>query len=316
MAGFSDLPFRLLCRSYGAALACTEMISARGFLENGKNTVELLRTTPEDAPLVVQLFGSEPERMARAAELLSLQGFSLFDVNAGCPVRKVTRNGSGAALLRTPDLLADIVRAMVRCVGPGRLGVKLRSGWDTTVDHLLEICLRLQDAGAAWLTIHPRTAAQGYSGMADWSIIARVKNAVSIPVVASGDLFTAADVRECLRRTGADTVMLARGALRNPALFAEFRENNASLALPAHERVARIMTRHGELCRVHGGPRTIFSMRAFVHRYLRTLPNAALLRRRACSLSTWREFDALIPALRAPQDIPSEEIVAADNSTG
>ena len=220
LAGYSDLPFRLLCRGYGAACACTEMVSAKGLVYSSPGTETLLATKPEDDPLVVQLFGADPEIMTRAMAMCLEMGFTSFDLNAGCPVKKVLKSDSGAGMLKNADNLVAVAREMVRLAGPGRVGVKLRLGFFAGENVFLDVCPRLEDAGVAWVTLHPRHARQMFTGRADWSRLPELRQRVSIPVLASGDLFTAEDGVDCLERTGVDAVMYARGAMYDPAVFA------------------------------------------------------------------------------------------------
>ncbi len=229
LAGFSDLPFRLLCREQGAAVACTEMVSAKGLIygmrakkcADPNGTEELLSTTAEDAPLVVQLFGDEPEYVGLAARELVGRGFAYFDLNMGCSVPKVTRAGAGAALLRDPDRAVRTAGALFEATGPGRAGCKLRLGWDASSPVYLDLALRLQDSGAAWITLHPRYARQGFGGAVDLAALERLAAALRIPVIASGDLFSAQDGLRRLE-TGAAGVMYARGAMANPAVFGRY----------------------------------------------------------------------------------------------
>ena len=223
LAGYTDLPFRLLCREFGAAAACTEMISAKGLVYQSPGTTRLGRTCPEDAPLVVQLFGSEPDTLRQALEMLMGMGHTFFDLNAGCPVRKVVKTGAGAALLQNPEVLARIVQKMVKVSGEGRLGVKIRAGWDRHSPGPVELAQRLEGSGAAWVTLHPRTARQGFSGRADWTLLRDVRERIVVPLLGSGDLFTAADGMRCLTQTGISGVMFARGAMANPGVFDQLR---------------------------------------------------------------------------------------------
>ena len=277
LAGYSDLPFRMLCREYGAACAVTEMVSAKGMVFHSPGTSGLLATCPGDEPLAVQLFGSEPEMIERAMDTLLDMGFAYFDLNCGCSVPKVVKTGSGAALLREPELLRRIVSAMVAKAGPGRVGVKLRTGWNAEDRAVFALAPMLEGEGAAWLTLHPRHARQGYSGTARWESLAELKAGAKVPVIASGDLFTAADARRCLEETGADGVMFARGAMYDPLVFRHFLEGTDKPA--SGEDVARLIERHAALIREHGAPeRAILRMRSIVPRYVRELPGARALR--------------------------------------
>lgn len=292
LAGYSDLPFRMLCREYGAAFAVTEMVSAKGMVYHSPGTAGLLATRPEDSPLAVQLFGSEPEMIARAMDMLLDMGFRHFDLNCGCSVSKVVKTGSGAALLREPGLLARITAVMVSKAGPGRVGVKLRTGWDAQDRTVFALAPMLEDQGAAWLTLHPRHARQGYSGTARWEHVAELKALARVPVIASGDLFTAADARRCLDETGADGVMFARGALYDPLVFRHFLQGSGGAATGAD--VARLIERHAELIREHGAPeRAVLRMRSIVPRYVRELPGARALRQEMATCRSWEHLAEL-----------------------
>lgn len=204
-------PFRLLCREYGAAVCVTEMVSAKGLVYESPGTNELLMTLPEDQPLVVQLFGAEAFFLGRAVELLRQSGFGWFDLNMGCSVSKVLRQSAGAAMLGDTENVLVVARAMIEAAGSGRVGFKLRLGLDDARPVLPDLALRLEDAGAGWLTLHPRTARQGFGGAAQWEAIAMLAQRLTIPLLASGDLFSAEDGVNCLKSTGASGVMYARG---------------------------------------------------------------------------------------------------------
>jgi tRNA-dihydrouridine synthase B len=235
LAGYSDLPFRILCRELGATAACTEMVSARGLIcglkrrsDKGRwSGLELLRTHPADDPLVVQLFGAEPEYVAAAARELAERGYRYFDLNMGCPAPKVTKSGAGAALLRDPERAALVARALFRAVGEGRAGCKLRLGADAASPVYLELGQRLADEGAAWLTLHPRHGKQGFAGTADIKAVELLAGRVNIPVLASGDIFRAEDAARYLD-LGATGVMFGRGALADPFIFRKFLALSAS----------------------------------------------------------------------------------------
>lgn len=307
LAGYSDLAFRLLCRSYGAACAVTEMVSAKGMVYHSPGTAELLATTPADSPLVVQLFGCEPEMIVRAMDMLLDSGFRHFDLNAGCPVNKVVKTGAGAALLKTPGLLAEIAAAMVKRAGPGRVGVKIRAGWQDDDLNYLDVGRRLEDVGVAWLTLHPRHARQGYAGTAPWDRLTEFKRAVGVPVVASGDLFTARDGRDCLARTGADALMFARGALYDPTIFKHYL-NSCDQGPPTGNEVADLASRHAELMRTHGRPEAALRrMRSIVPRYVRGLSGARALRMEMTSCTTWERFDEILDRIRQAGPAPGPE---------
>jgi len=305
MAGFTDLPFRLLCRERGCACAVTEMVSAKGLCYDSKGTTELLATTPEDSPTVVQLFGSEPDCVKMAMDMLLERGVSYFDLNAGCPAPKVSKTGAGAALLKKPELLAKLTGIMAERAGqtgPGRVGVKIRLGFTPQTPVHLDLAKRLADAGAAWLTLHPRYASQGYSGRADLAALAAFKKACAIPVIASGDLFSAADAARCIETTGVDGVMFARGALNDPGVFNRFKaliKGDAEGAQPpSGPEIAAVIRRHAELARTYGsGRRSLLKMRTAGPRYLRDAPGSRLLRVRLCRCNSWEELEEIARAV-------------------
>lgn len=297
LAGYSDLPFRLLCRELGAAVCVTEMISAKGLLYGNSGTADLLSSIPADQPLIVQLFGGEPEAMAAALMQLRGVGYYWFDCNMGCPMRKVVRQGAGAALMADLPMALQVAQAMLKAareagMPPARVGFKLRLPPDG-IAPLLNFAKRLEDAGASWLTLHPRTAAQCFGGHANWEAIGTLARAVSIPVIASGDLLTARAALDCLEGTGAATVMYARGALYNPAVFAEH------CALAKGEPVkhmdaallGHIIGRHMALCQRYGNPRNAFKkMRSIIPRYVKSLPGVGKLRQHICVCEDWQEL--------------------------
>lgn len=218
LAGYTDLPFRLLCKENGAGLCCSEMISCHGLLYAQKNTFELLATVPEERPFAVQLFGSEPELMGQAAAIVSTLPVDLIDINMGCPVRKVIKKGCGAALMKEPGRAAAIIRAV--CANTHLpVTVKFRSGWTEESINAPDFARMAEGAGAAALTIHGRTWSQGFGGLANRQVIAAVKAAVSIPVIGNGDIHSYEDGLAMMAETGCDGVMVGRGALGNPWLF-------------------------------------------------------------------------------------------------
>jgi len=297
LAGYSDLSFRLLCREYGAKAAVTEMVSAKGLCYDSSGTSELLATCPEDTPLVVQLFGSEVEFIERAMHTLMEQGFTYFDLNAGCPVRKVTKTGCGSALHHSPGRLQALAKRMAEIAGEGHTGVKFRRGWTAGEDNYLEIGQRLQDAGTAWVALHPRTAKQGYGGEADWSCLKELVRALSIPVIASGDLFSPEDGVRCVRETGVAGVMFARGALYGPDIFRDYLTllSGGSVAPRTGQALAEIILRHAELSRRFLPERkALLKMRSIVPRYVRHNPGVRQLRNSLIHCESWDELKSMI----------------------
>ncbi len=218
MAGVSDLPFRLLCREQGAGLTVMEMVSAKAILYKNKNTKELMRTVPEDRPVSLQLFGSDPDIVSEIALQIEEQPFDILDFNMGCPVPKVVKNGEGSALMRDPVRAAEIVRSCVKKIHKP-MTVKIRKGFNDHEVNAVEVAKRLEDAGAAAVAVHGRTREQYYSGEADWDIIRRVKEAVKIPVIGNGDITGPESALAMVEQTGCDAVMIGRAARGNPWIF-------------------------------------------------------------------------------------------------
>ena len=281
MAGVTDAAFRHVCRTHGAALTVTEMVSAKALCYGDRKTLDLLRCLPEDAPTAVQIFGHEPETMARAAVLaLEASGAQILDINMGCPVGKIAGNGDGSGLMKTPELARDIVAAVVAAVPGGTpVTVKMRKGWDKGSVNAVELALLCQDAGAAAVTVHRRTRTQMYEGRADWDILREVKRALSIPVIANGDVFSGADAAHILDYTGCDGAMIGRGAFGDPWIF---EAGNAALAgLPVPEKpplTARIDTAVAQIAHavaLRGERLACLEARRHLCWYLRGVPYAA-----------------------------------------
>lgn len=305
LAGWSDLPFRLLCRENGAAVCCTEMISAKGVVYGGTATKELLATSAEDQPLVVQLFGEDPFFMAEAARRLLDMGFVWFDCNMGCAVPKVTHTGAGAALCRDTNQALRVAESLINVVGERKTGFKIRLGWDNSSSNgkdchgetWQKLAPALADLGAGWITLHPRTAKQGFTGIARWSAIAELKKLVSIPVIASGDLFTAEDGLRCLAETHADTLMYARGALRDPTIFKRHKSLIQGKEYPDHDVTSlfTLIHRHAELVKFFAPSKSaLLKMRTIVPRYTRGVENVKQLRLDIISCKTWDDFETVV----------------------
>ena len=220
MAGITQLPLRRLAKEQGCALVVSEMISANGLVHGGQKTLELLKSHPSERPLSVQIFGKDPEMMREAALLVQDQGADMLDINLGCSVRKIVKQGAGVALMREPDRLACILRA-IRAAVRLPVTVKIRSGWDPSGDQAIGIGQMVQDLGIDAVSIHPRTAVQGFTGKADWSLIARLKESLLIPVVGNGDVTEPHDVLKMQQDTGCDAVMIGRAAMGNPWIFSQ-----------------------------------------------------------------------------------------------
>ena len=302
LAGISDLPFRLIARRLGCPLAFTEMINARALGLTNRRTLDLLRTSALDAPLGIQLLAREPEDLLKAFEVLDGHAYALIDLNAACPVRKVTRKGEGAALLKTPEVLTSLVRTLVAHARVP-VTVKIRSGWDQTTINAPEVARRIADAGADAVCIHGRTKSQGYGGKADLGLMKAVKEAVSIPVIASGDVFSASAAQRIFDETGCDGVMVARGALGNPWIFREISSHCAGSSMPERpslEELKATMREHLDMSVDYLGERMgVINFRKFFIWYTKGLANARLVRPKAVLTNTVRDVLALIDTLTA-----------------
>lgn len=280
MAGITNLPFRLLARDEGASLCFTEMVSVNGLVREGRKTFELLRSRPEDRPLGIQLFGDDPRLIAEGARMVEEHG-DLIDINMGCPVKKVVGTGAGSALLREPAKVRAIIREARRATQLP-LTVKIRSGWVCEEANFLEIARIAEDEGCDAITLHPRSRSQMFEGHSDWQKIAEMKRSVKIPVIGSGDIFTAADVTAMLAETGCDGVMVARGALGNPWIFRQALAllEGGEPAAPAPEERLRAALRHLELFTELSGERVALrEMRKHFGWYSHGLAGAAQFRK-------------------------------------
>jgi len=280
MAGITDLACRTVARGCGASLCYTEMISADGLARKTRYSEEYLASTVHDSPLGVQLFGSKPAVMAEAARLADERGADLIDVNMGCPVKKVVRTGAGAALMRDPRQVDAIIREM-RSATALPLTVKVRSGWSAGSINAVEIARIAEARGADAIAVHSRTALQGYRGTADWRVIEEVKEAVRIPVIGSGDLWSAADVMDMMNITGCDAVMIARGSLGNPWIFEQLCSMlRRGFAPPTPTEREEMIRRHLEMSVMLQGMKAgMPAFRKHLLWYTKGLPGGALFRK-------------------------------------
>ena len=297
MAGFTDAVMRTLCEEQGASLTYTEMVSAKGLYYGGSKTGSLTYIPEGAGPTALQIFGSEPEIMAFAADYLKDLPNAVLDINMGCPVPKVVRNGDGSALMKDPGLVHDIVKATAAAAGKP-VTVKIRKGFGENDANAVEVALAAQEGGAAAVCVHGRTRTQYYSGEADRSIIKDVKDALSIPVIASGDVTDAATGMSMLAETGCDMVMVGRGALGNPWVFRELDAAYRGEEIPprpSDEERRTMMLRHVEmLCDLKGETTGVKEFRKYIMRYTRGVRGASSMRRRANDVTTLDEMKEVI----------------------
>ena len=297
MAGVTDLPFRLLCKEQGAGLLCMEMISAKALRYNNRNTTELLEIDPKEYPVSLQLFGSEPDIMAEQAKRIEELPFQILDINMGCPVPKVVKNGEGAALMKNPGLVYDIVHKVSRAIEKP-VTVKILKGFDDDQVNVVEIAKIVEEAGGAAVAVHGRTREQYYSGCADWEIIRRVKEAVSIPVIGNGDVTSGQRALDMLEQTGCDGVMIGRGCQGNPWIFHELLEYEKTGRIPerpSKSQIRDIMLRHARLqMEFKGDYLGIREMRKHVAWYTKGMEGSAKLRDEINKVENYEELEKLL----------------------
>lgn len=293
MAGVTDLPFRLLCKEQGAGLVGMEMVSAKAIMYHNKNTEGLLQIHKEETPVSLQLFGSDPDIISEMAKQIEERDFAILDINMGCPVPKVVNNGEGSALMKNAGLVEKIVSKTVKAISKP-VTVKIRKGFDEAHVNAVEIAKAAEAAGASAVAVHGRTREQYYAGEADWDIIAKVKQAVAIPVIGNGDIVDGKSAKAMLEQTGCDGLMIGRAARGNPWIFRDilsYLENGENAPAPTREEVREVILRHGALqLEIKGEYIGIREMRKHLSWYTAGYPNSARLRERINEMETMEQL--------------------------
>lgn len=292
MAGVTDLPFRLICKELGCGLLYTEMINAKALCYDDKNTKKMLNILDEEHPVAVQIFGSEPEFMGKAAQILNDYPNEILDINMGCPAPKVVKNGDGSALMRNPKLAGQVLDQVVKN-SKKPVTLKIRKGWDDNSVNALEIAKIAEDCGICAITIHGRTREQYYSGQADWDIIGEVKSKISIPVIGNGDVTSVEDAIRIKDHTGCDAIMIGRGAQGNPWIFKRidhYMKTGQLLDPPSKDEKIDISIKHMDLAiKEHGEYVAVREMRKHIGWYLKGMKHSARFRDQINHMVTAKE---------------------------
>lgn len=300
MAGVTDLPFRLLCKEQGAGLLCMEMVSAKGIMYNNKNTKFLLTIDERERPVSLQLFGSDADIISEQAKRIEELPFDILDINMGCPVPKIVNNGDGSALMKNPLLAGEIIEKTARAIQKP-VTVKIRKGFDEEHINAVEMAHIAQESGAAAIAVHGRTREQYYSGKADWEIIRKVKEAVHIPVIGNGDVWTPQDAIDMRKQTGCDGVMIGRGAQGNPWIFKQilhYEQTGELLEKPSPQEVTEMILRHAKMQMEFKGEYTgMREIRKHAAWYTAGYKNSAKLRGKINETETYEELKELLSHL-------------------
>ncbi|MBO4392528.1 MAG: tRNA dihydrouridine synthase DusB [Clostridia bacterium] len=296
LAGITDSPFRRLCKKYGADVLCTEMISSRGIYYKDRKTAELLSFKDEEQPIGIQLFGNDPDIMAYAAKVVEERNPAFIDINMGCPMPKIVNNGDGCALMNDPLLAGKVIEAAVKAV-KCPVTVKFRAGYSADRINAVEFAEIAEKSGASRITVHPRTRDQLYSGKADREIIAKVKNAVKIPVIGNGDIFSPESAKEMIEKTGCDGIMIARGALGNPFIFTYIKDYFATgsySAVSAEKSLCEALWQTREMCAEKPEKVAVAEARKHLAWYVKGLRGSAKVRNEIMKAQTYTQTEQII----------------------